>query len=49
MADSDNESELSEISLEQFRGLEDYYETNYQEPMEDTKLEGEHDDRFLHR
>jgi len=45
MADSDNESELSEISLEQFRILEDYYEANYQEPTEDPKLEDELDDQ----
>src|SRR5437762_1322437 len=45
MADSDNESELSEISLEQFRVLEDYYEANYQEPTEYPKLEDKLDDQ----
>jgi len=43
MADSDNESELSEISLERFRVLEDYYEANYQEPTEGPKLEDQVD------
>jgi hypothetical protein len=45
MAHSDNESELSEISQEQFRVLEEYYETNHLEPMEGPNLEDELDDQ----
>ena len=45
MADSDNGSELSEISVERFRVLEDYYEANYQEPTQSPKLGDEFDDQ----
>lgn len=45
MADSDNGSELSEISSERFRVLEDFYEANSHEPTEGHKLEDEFDDQ----